>query len=149
MNNDTMEYLMSHQLASRRVRIPAAAGAALLLTLAAVAPAWPATGKVDLSVTIRTDDFASRSASTAVAYVSVPNPADNACYTVKGLVTLQPNQTASFHQVSNSTNERLILYPGDDCTGNPVGDMLSPGQARTVNFKSFRAYYTGAGNILP
>jgi len=126
---------MIHQLASRRMRIPVIAGAALLLTASLVAPAWPATGTVKLSYAIR-----SPSGATTGTWTDVENPKDNECYTARSMFTLQPGETAFFLAVRNSTDARLVLFQGDDCSGERAGDIGGPGENRTIRFNSFRTY---------
>ena len=120
---------MTRSLASRWARLPLATGMALLLALAVPAAAWPATGSV--GVTVRAP---SEQEDTSV---SLPNPTDGHCYTVRELAPNFP-EGSYFTTVYNHTDKTLSAYNNDTCTGPQAYPPVPPGQRGIHSSHSFK-----------
>jgi len=116
---------MTHPSASRWARLPLATGAALLLTLAVPASAWPQDTDVFLGVI---DHTGHRSHS------GITNLQSGKCYTIHELSSAQP---AHFYQANNRSPRFISLDNTESCTGQPVRHVEPRAQA-VVDFTAFK-----------
>ncbi|WP_377273177.1 hypothetical protein [Peterkaempfera sp. SMS 1(5)a] len=108
-------------------KIPPAAGAALLLTLAVPTSAWPANGTV--SLTIVAPDGASE-------HLNVTNPVDGHCYTVAEVAPHLAGGT--IRAVTNNTDKVIDAYSDLACSSFTHAAIRSGGAISGFGFSSFR-----------
>jgi len=113
---------MPHPLASRWARLPLAAGAALLLTLAMAEAGMAATG----DVTVQADG----PNGTTKGFI-LGDPKNGVCHD-----TSQYQGYKDFKLVANHSDTPVTIYKGHNCTG--TADTVPPNRSAHSIFLSFK-----------